>query len=347
MLTPAATILSAASLPWPISVLHSSLDGIDNPWVVALEKAKQAGRILAMVMLMQYEVLHACDMDDIDELAKSGSAAGTGPGGGAGTGSSGVESAGVSVYRDQLHDMISNEQDIDSCMQFIQLVSSTYTNSDNDTDGDANGETNTNTKTTTSAKKTKQSPKKHRPITLVGYGIGARVIVHCLETLVSEYKMYSNKGYIRGLVEHVVLMGTPYGTNVSAWRELRNIVPGRFINCYSTHDWLLALMFRQCTWELGVAGLGPVIIDEDHVDHTVPHTTANTTDVNTNEAVSPSPGPVIPLPVPVPTPTPTPLHCNEFDVFHIENVDITPLIRSHADYPNALQLIIPLLRLES
>lgn len=287
MLTPAATILNAASLPWPISVLHSSLDSIDNPWVVALEKAKQAGRILAMVMLMQYEVLHAGDMDDADSAEHEHVIAG---------------------YRDQLHDMISNEQDIDSCMQFIQLAQSNDS-AENVADGTST-----------------QNPKKHRPITLVGYGIGARVIVHCLETLVSEYKMYGSKDYIRGLVENVVLMGTPYGTNVSAWRELRNIVPGRFINCYSTHDWLLALMFRQCTWELGVAGLGPVVLDQEEIQ------TPSVSDANT-AFTSDSPS--------------VNKHHNEFDVFHVENVDITSLIRSHADYPNALQLIIPLLRLEA
>ena len=37
---------------------------------------------------------------------------------------------------------------------------------------------------------------------------------------------------------------------------------------------------------------------------------------------------------------------HDYDSGNIENVDITALIRSHADYPNALQLIIPLLRLE-
>ena len=187
---------------------------------------------------------------------------------------------------------------------------------------------------------------KRRPITLIGYGIGARVIIHCLETLVTEYKSYSNKDYILGLVENVVLMGTPFGTNTAAWMELKSIIPGRFINCYSTRDWLLALMFRQCTWEIGVAGLGPIELStaSDSEKQAVPVAVNEAescshedrgADISTVDAVSQTPVDTRDALSPI-------TNSNQ----SIENMDVTALIRSHADYPNALQLIIPLLHLE-
>lgn len=41
-----------------------------------------------------------------------------------------------------------------------------------------------------------------RPITLVGYGMGARLIFHCLETLAAEGGVEA-----RGIVENAVLIG--------------------------------------------------------------------------------------------------------------------------------------------
>lgn len=38
----------------------------------------------------------------------------------------------------------------------------------------------------------------------------------------------------------------------------RSAVAGRLVNCYSSNDWLLALLYRSKSYDLNVAGLAPV-----------------------------------------------------------------------------------------
>lgn len=89
-----------------------------------------------------------------------------------------------------------------------------------------------------------------RPVTLVGYSLGARVIWSCLTTL-SERKAF-------GLVESAVLMGSPLPSDTSTWRKMRTAVSGRLINVYSENDYLLAFLYRTSSLQYGVAGLMPV-----------------------------------------------------------------------------------------
>lgn len=90
-----------------------------------------------------------------------------------------------------------------------------------------------------------------RPITLVGYSLGARVIFYCLLEL-ARMKAY-------GLVENVVLFGTPVSASKAQWKECTTVVSGRFVNGYATNDWLLGFLFRTSTAGLGnIAGLRPL-----------------------------------------------------------------------------------------
>ncbi|KAF7724914.1 hypothetical protein EC973_000573 [Apophysomyces ossiformis] len=90
-----------------------------------------------------------------------------------------------------------------------------------------------------------------RPVTLVGYSLGARVIFYCLLEL-ARVNAY-------GLVENVALFGTPVSASKAQWRECTTVVSGRFINGYATNDWLLGFLFRASTAGLGnVAGLRPL-----------------------------------------------------------------------------------------
>ncbi|EON64559.1 hypothetical protein W97_03792 [Coniosporium apollinis CBS 100218] len=86
-----------------------------------------------------------------------------------------------------------------------------------------------------------------RPVTLIGYSLGARVIYTCLQTL-AERKAF-------GLVESVVLVGAPTPSTAADWRKLRSVVSGRVVNVYSTNDYVLAFLYRSSSIQLGVAGL--------------------------------------------------------------------------------------------
>ncbi|TKA26837.1 hypothetical protein B0A50_04283 [Salinomyces thailandicus] len=89
-----------------------------------------------------------------------------------------------------------------------------------------------------------------RPVTLLGYSLGARVIVACLEELARRRAF--------GLVENVVLAGSATSRDTKVWRRVRAVVTGRVVNAYSTNDYLLAFLFRTHNLNAGVAGLQPV-----------------------------------------------------------------------------------------
>lgn len=86
-----------------------------------------------------------------------------------------------------------------------------------------------------------------RPVTLVGYSLGARVIYTCLLSL-AERGMF-------GLVENVVVMGAPVPADADEWRRIRSVVAGRCVNVYSESDYILAFLYRTSSIQLGVAGL--------------------------------------------------------------------------------------------
>ena len=89
-----------------------------------------------------------------------------------------------------------------------------------------------------------------RPVNLIGYSLGSRVIYSCLQTLAKR------RAY--GLVESVILMGSPIPSNTDHWRTMRSIVSGRLVNVWSENDGVLALLYRTSSLQLGVAGLEPV-----------------------------------------------------------------------------------------
>ncbi|KAG8783165.1 hypothetical protein FRC20_009118 [Serendipita sp. 405] len=89
-----------------------------------------------------------------------------------------------------------------------------------------------------------------RPISLVGYSLGARVIYSCLLNL-AERKAF-------GLVENAVLIGAPTPSTTESWALMRSVVGGRLVNVYSAEDWVLGFMYRTSAIQLGVAGLQQV-----------------------------------------------------------------------------------------
>lgn len=86
-----------------------------------------------------------------------------------------------------------------------------------------------------------------RPVSLIGYSLGARVIYTCLQNLARRRAF--------GLVESVVLIGAPTPSDTSDWRVIRSVVSGRLVNVYSENDYVLGFLYRTSSIQLGVAGL--------------------------------------------------------------------------------------------
>ena len=96
-----------------------------------------------------------------------------------------------------------------------------------------------------------------RPVTLVGFSLGAYVVWECLH----EMCRASEAGEARaaGIVQHAVLLGLPASSDPARWRRLRRVVAGRLVNCYRPDDLVLSLAHRAAQLKaFGVAGLGPV-----------------------------------------------------------------------------------------
>lgn len=90
-----------------------------------------------------------------------------------------------------------------------------------------------------------------RPVTLVGFSLGARVIYSCLVEL-------ARRGAF-GLVEQVYLFGSPFVVKKDQMALARSVVSGRFLNGYSKKDWILGYLFRATSGGLGrIAGLAPI-----------------------------------------------------------------------------------------
>lgn len=86
-----------------------------------------------------------------------------------------------------------------------------------------------------------------RPVTLIGYSLGARVIYTCLMSLAKRHAF--------GLVENAVLIGAPMPSSTTDWRVMRSVVANRLVNVYSANDYVLGFLYRTSSIQLGVAGL--------------------------------------------------------------------------------------------
>ncbi|KAF7557029.1 hypothetical protein G7046_g6143 [Stylonectria norvegica] len=90
-----------------------------------------------------------------------------------------------------------------------------------------------------------------RPITLVGYSIGSRVIFSCLLELA--------KRGAYGVVQNVYLFGSPVVVKKEEYTRARTVVSGRFVNGFNRNDWILGYLFRLTNGGIRrVAGLAAV-----------------------------------------------------------------------------------------
>lgn len=90
-----------------------------------------------------------------------------------------------------------------------------------------------------------------RPITLIGFSLGARVIFYALLEL-AKVKAF-------GIVQDVFILGATLTASQSTWCNARSAVSGRFVNAYAKNDWVLNYLFRATSGGLSsVAGLRPI-----------------------------------------------------------------------------------------
>ncbi|KAI9453558.1 hypothetical protein BJY52DRAFT_1288644 [Lactarius psammicola] len=90
-----------------------------------------------------------------------------------------------------------------------------------------------------------------RPITLIGFSLGARVIFYALLELAKQ------KAF--GIVQDVFLLGATLTASQKNWFQARAVVSGRFVNTFARNDWVLNYLFRATSGGIGtVAGLRPV-----------------------------------------------------------------------------------------
>ncbi len=121
-----------------------------------------------------------------------------------------------------------------------------------------------------------------RPVTLIGYSFGARVIFSCLRELASmvtpigdmveddvfapkntdgddvvkeeqSESSYENSAPSTesknvknplNLIQDVILLGAPVNSKSRIWKAIRQIVGGRIVNGYSTQDMILGIVYR-------------------------------------------------------------------------------------------------------
>ncbi|PKI83109.1 hypothetical protein MVES1_003077 [Malassezia vespertilionis] len=106
-----------------------------------------------------------------------------------------------------------------------------------------------------------------RPVTLVGYSLGARIIFYALREL-AQRQAY-------GIVQNVYLLGAPVSAREAEWQLVRTAVSGRFVNAFSRSDWLLAYLHRAASGGIqSIAGLHPIKyacnVENVDVTHIVP-----------------------------------------------------------------------------
>jgi hypothetical protein len=107
-----------------------------------------------------------------------------------------------------------------------------------------------------------------RPITLVGFSLGSRVIFSCLKEL-------AKRGAL-GLVQNVYLFGSPIVAKKEEYLRARTVVSGRFLNGYATNDWILGYLFRATSGGImRISGLASVDVEgienKDVTEHVPGH----------------------------------------------------------------------------
>jgi hypothetical protein len=93
--------------------------------------------------------------------------------------------------------------------------------------------------------------QSNRPVTLVGFSLGARLIYYCLLELAARNAF--------GIIETVYLMGTPCVSNRKEWENITSVVSGKIFNCYTPSDTVLGVLYRASIASYkDIPGLSPI-----------------------------------------------------------------------------------------
>lgn len=92
-----------------------------------------------------------------------------------------------------------------------------------------------------------------RPAVLVGYGPGATIILNCLLTL--------HQRELGSLVYSATLISLPDSPSPVTWSAARSVIAHELVNCYSVHDYTLALNARLYTLSNKIGGLRAVEVE--------------------------------------------------------------------------------------
>ncbi|EPX70570.1 DUF726 family protein [Schizosaccharomyces octosporus yFS286] len=98
-----------------------------------------------------------------------------------------------------------------------------------------------------------------RPVTLIGFSLGSRTIFECLLKLAERYEI--------GIVENVIIMGTPASTDPKLWKKMRSVVSGRLVNVYSKNDYVLQLVYKTNSIQTRATGLEPIALNSSCVEN--------------------------------------------------------------------------------
>ncbi|KAF8477456.1 hypothetical protein BDZ91DRAFT_709289 [Kalaharituber pfeilii] len=89
-----------------------------------------------------------------------------------------------------------------------------------------------------------------RPVNLLGFGLGARVLYYCMLEM-------ARRGTVAyGVVQDVYFFGAPVPSGAKRqWTAIRAVAAGRVVVGYSGSDWVLGFLERGSSLGVGIAGL--------------------------------------------------------------------------------------------
>lgn len=96
-----------------------------------------------------------------------------------------------------------------------------------------------------------------RPVSLIGFSLGARVIFYCLQ----ELAKYEDS---LGIISDVTILGAPVSAAHDQWAPLMKLISGSLINGYSRSDWLLKFLYRTSNAAIHIAGLEEIRFNKNH-----------------------------------------------------------------------------------